>query len=489
MRLAIVVHLIGVLVRLFGTTFALPLVVAAYYGEWRDAAGFFVSGGATIGAGHLMRRAGGRRAEELVDRLRRPEGLAVVALTWLLIAHFAAMPYAWAGVPPVDALFESMSGLTTTGATMFRDFGTYGRSVFFWRAVTHWVGGLGVIALFVAVLPRLAVGGRQLFFAEAPGPTDEKLTPQLRQTALALWKVYGALTGLQVVALVLAGMSVYDAVCHAFATLAAGGFSPHPLSIAGYQSASIDWIVTAFMFLAGASFALQYRIARGRPGVILRDEEFRAYVGVVVVSSALLAWFLGRDGLPAHDALRHATFQAVSILTTTGFASVDFELWSDQAKIVLLVLMFVGGSAGSAAGGPKVVRHVLVARFTLRELKRTLHPHAVLPVKLGGRVVPDGIMREVVVFLLFYMLMFAAGAAVVVALGADLVTGVTATIATLGNIGPGFNAVGPMANYADLHPLSKIVLTLEMWIGRLEIFPVLVLFRLELWRGSRWELD
>ena len=489
MRLAIVAHLIGVLVRLFGTTFSLPLAVAAYYGEWRDAAGFLLSGSATIGAGHLMRRAGGRRAEELVDRLRRPEGLAVVALTWLLIAQFAAMPYVWAGVPPVDALFESMSGLTTTGATMFRDFGAYGRGVFFWRAVTHWVGGLGVIALFVAVLPRLAVGGRQLFFAEAPGPTDEKLTPQLRQTALALWKVYGALTGLQVLALLLAGMSFYDAVCHAFATLAAGGFSPHPLSIAGYQSASIDWIVTVFMFLAGASFALQYRIARGRPAVILRDEEFRAYLGVVIVSSVLLAWFLGRDGMGVHDAARHAVFQSISILTTTGFASVDFQLWSDQAKIVLLVLMFVGGSAGSAAGGPKVVRHVLVARFTLRELKRTLHPHAVLPVKLGGRVVPDAIMREVVVFMLFYMLMFGGGAAVVVALGADLVTGVSATIATLGNIGPGFNAVGPMANYADLHPVSKIVLTLEMWIGRLEILPVLVLFRLELWRGSRWSLD
>jgi trk system potassium uptake protein TrkH len=489
MRLAIVVHLIGVLVRLFGTMLGAPLLVAAFYGEWHDAAGFLLAGAITVVLGHLMRRAGGRRAEALVERLRRAEGLSVVAITWLLIAHLAAIPYAWAGLSPVDALFEAMSGLTTTGATVFRDFSSYGRGIFFWRSLTQWLGGMGVIALFVAVLPRLSIGGRELFFAEAPGPTDEKLTPQIRQTALALWKVYAALTGLEIIALQMAGMTLYDATCHSFTTLAAGGFSPHPLSIAGYQSAAIDWIVTAFMFLAGANFALQYRASRGHPGALLRDEEFRAYVGVVVASSLLLAWFLVGSGLPAGDALRHGAFQTVSIITTTGFASVDFQLWSDQAKIVLLLLMFIGGSAGSAGGGPKVVRHLLMARFTIRELRRTLHPRAVLPVKLGGRVVSDSIMRDVVVFMLFYMLTYAGGVAIVVALGADLLTGITATIATLGNIGPGFNAVGPMASFADLHPISKFVLTLEMWIGRLEVLPVLVLFRLELWRGSRWELD
>jgi trk system potassium uptake protein TrkH len=379
-----------------------------------------------------------------------------------------------------------MSGLTTTGATVFTDYTIYGRGVFFWRAMTQWLGGVGVIALFIAVLPRLAIAGRELFFAEAAGPSDDKLTPQLRQTAIALWRVYIVLTVAQVAALAVAGMSLFDAVCHAFTTLSAGGFSPHPLSVAGYQSAAIDWIIIVFMFIAGANFGLQYRAVRGGRRALVQDEELRAYAGVVAVASLFLAVVLIVDGMTSLDAVRHSAFQALSILTTTGYASADFELWSDQAKMVLFLLMFIGGCAGSAAGGPKVVRHILMARFTLRELKRTLHPRAILPVKLGGRVVPENILRDVQVFMLFYLLTFAVGAAIVVGLGADLLTGITASIACLGNIGPGFGAIGPMASFADLHPISKIVLTLEMWIGRLEVLTVLVLFRFEAWRTSRW---
>jgi trk system potassium uptake protein TrkH len=386
----------------------------------------------------------------------------------------------------VDALFEAMSGLTTTGATVLTDFDLFGRAMFFWRALTQWLGGLGVIALFVAVLPRLAIGGRELFFAEAPGPTDEKLTPQLRATAIALWRLYVGLTLVEAVALSLAGMSPYDAVCHALTTMAAGGFSPHAQSIAGYGSAAIDWIVIAFMFLAGANFALQYRLILGNGRAIARDPELRVYGGVVLVASAALAATLLRDGTALVDAVRHGVFQAISIVTTTGYASADFQLWSDQAKVVLILLMFVGGCAGSAAGGPKVVRHILMARLTLRELRRTLHPRAVLPVRLGERVVPESVLRNVQVFMLFYLLVFAVGTAVVVGFGADLVTGITASMACLGNIGPGLDDVGPMGSFAGLHPVSKIVLTVEMWIGRLEVLTVLVFFRLEPWRGARW---
>jgi trk system potassium uptake protein TrkH len=432
-----------------------------------------------------MRRAGGAGADD-VSLLRRVEGLAIVSAAWLLIAHLSAIPYYAAGLPFVDALFESMSGLTTTGATILTDFGTLGRGMFFWRALTQWLGGVGVIALFIAVLPRLAVGGRELFFAEAAGPTDEKLTPQLRRTAIALWQLYAALTLALTISLVLAGMSPYDAVCHAFTTMAAGGFSPHPLSIAGYASPTIDWIVTAFMFAAGANFALQYRAVLGRHVAIGQDEEFRAYAGLVLIAALAVAGLLVREGMAPLDALRHATFQVTSILTTTGFASTDFQLWGDQAKMVLLLLMFVGGCAGSAAGGPKVVRHILMARVTLRELKRVHHPRSVLPVKLGGRVVPEYILRDVQVFMLFYLLTFSVTTAITVALGADLMTGITASIACLGNIGPGFNDVGPMANFGLLHPVSKIVLTLAMWIGRLEVITVFVLFRAEPWRSARW---
>jgi trk system potassium uptake protein TrkH len=485
-RLSIVTHVTGTLVRLFSPALLAPAVVAAIYREWTDAVGFLAAFGATALVGAGMRRAGGGPVGDDIERLRRIEGIAVVALTWLVIAHLAAIPYVWAGLGAIDALFESMSGLTTTGATILTDFTAFGRGVFFWRALTHWVGGLGVIALFVAVLPRLAIGGRELFFAEAAGPTDDKITPQLQQTALALWKVYIALTAAEVAALMLAGMSLFDAVCHSMATLAAGGFSPNAQSIAGYQSAAIDWIVIVFMFAGGANFALQYRAVRGSRAAIVQDEEFRAYAGLVLLASAALALFLWGDGLPPMDAVRHGAFQVISIITTTGFASADFQLWSDQAKVVLFLLMFVGGCAGSAAGGPKVVRHVLMARVTLRELRRTLHPRAVLPVKLGGRVVPEHTLRDVQVFMLFYLLTFAVGTAVVVALGADLVTGITASIACLGNIGPGFEAIGPMSSFASLHPASKIVLTLEMWIGRLEVLTVLVFFRFEAWRSARW---
>lgn len=486
MRLAVVVHLVGLLVRLFGPMLIAPAAVAAMYGEWGDAAAFVVTSLGTMALGHVMRRAGGIRAEEAAERLRRVEGMCVVAGTWMLMAHVAAVPYVWAGLGPVDAFFEAMSGLTTTGATVIRDFDAFGRSIFFWRSMTQWLGGMGVIALFVAVLPRLAIGGRELFFAEASGPTDEKLTPQIRQTALVLWRLYAALTAAEVVALLAAGMSLFDAVCHAMTTLAAGGFSPHPQSIAGYDP-TVQWIICLFMILAGINFALQVRvITSGRGRALLRDEELRAYGGVIAVATTLLIFFLMADGAPLAAAVRHGLFQAVSILTTTGYASQDFQMWSDQAKVVLLALMFIGGSAGSAAGGPKVVRHVLMARYTLRELRRTLHPRAVLPVKLGERVVPDATMREVVVFMLFYILTFAIGATIVIGLGADLITGISASAATISNVGPGLNAVGPMNDYGDLHPISKVVLTLQMWIGRLEILTVLVLFRMEIWRSARW---
>jgi trk system potassium uptake protein TrkH len=486
MRVSVAIHVTGNLVRMFAATLIVPAMVASYYREWHDTAGFLVSALGTFVLGLMMQRAGGPDAAVDAERLRRIEGLAIVAGTWLVIANCSAVPFVWAGMGFIDALFEAMSGLTTTGATVIVDFNAFGRGIFFWRALTHWLGGLGVIALFVAVLPHLAIGGRELFFAEAPGPTDEKLTPQLRKTAMALWQLYAALTAAETVALMLAGMSLYNAVCHSMATMAAGGFSPNPLSIAGYGSATIDWIITAFMFVAGANFAVMYKAVRGRPGALVQDGELRVYTGIVLVASAALTVFLLRDGLGLSDAVRHAAFQVLSILTTTGFASVDFQLWSDQAKMVLFLLMFIGGCAGSAGGGPKVVRHLLMARYTLRELKRVLHPRAVLPVKLDGRVVPEQILGAVQVFMLFYLLTFSIGAAIVVALGADLITGITATIACLGNIGPGFDAVGPMANFAGLHPISKIVLTLEMWIGRLEVLTVLVFFRLEVWRTARW---
>jgi trk system potassium uptake protein TrkH len=486
MRVSLVVHVIGLVVRVFGLMFLAPLVVALVYSEYFDAVAFGVATFATCATGHLMRQAGGRAAEDAVEAMRRVEGLAIVSISWLLIAWFASIPYLWAGLGPIDAMFESMSGLTTTGATIFRDFGAYGRSIFFWRGFTQWIGGMGVIALFVAILPRLAIGGRELFFAETPGPDDEKVAPQIRRTAALLWRLYAVLTLLQIVALAMTGMPLFDSICNTFGTIGAAGFSPHPQSIAGYRNPAAEWVIIVFMFLAGANFAIQYRAITKRDfAIVSEDEEFRAYSGVIVVATVVVAIAIW-DTSDGTGSIRTALFQVLSILTTTGFATVDFAQWNDQAKAVLLGLMFIGACAGSASGGPKVVRHVLLAKYTLQELRRTLHPRAVLPVKLGGRVVPPAIMQGVVVFFLFYMLTFALCAAVVILLGADLVTGISAAAAAISNVGPGFGLVGPMGNFADLHPVSRIALTLAMWIGRLEVITVLVIFRAEAWRTSRW---
>ena len=481
MRLSIVVTITGGLLRGFGLMFLWPMVVAAYYREWTDLWGFVLAGVVAAGLGQLMRLAHSDREPEL----RRIEALAIVAGTWLVVAIVGAVPYVWVGLTPVDALFESMSGFTTTGATIFTDFDAFGRGLLFWRSLTQWLGGMGVIALFVAILPRLAMGVGQLFFAEAPGPTDEKLTPKIGKTAAVLWRLYAGLTAAEFIALWIAGMSPYDAICHAMTTLAAGGFSPNPLSIAGYDSAAVEWIICGFMFLAGANFALQFR-ALSRPGLLVRNEEFQVYSVIVLVATVLVAGFLWQAGGQFTDTVRQGLFQTLSILTTTGYASVDFNLWGDQTRMILLVLMFIGGCAGSAAGGPKVLRHMLIGRYTLTELRRTLHPRAVLPVKAGGKVISDTVMRTVLVFFLFYVLTFALCAMAVILLGADLVTGVTATMATLGNVGPGLGDVGPMASYGHLHPLSKLVLTGAMWVGRLEVLTVLALLRLEVWSSAHW---
>lgn len=499
MRLTLLAHTTGIVLRLFGPLLALPIAVELLDGSWRDTPGFVLAGVSAFVVGDVLRRLhpGG-------TGLTRTEGMAVVSLVWLAVAVFGAIPYLWAGLGPVDSLFESMSGFTTTGATVMRDFGLYSRAIFFWRSLTQWLGGMGVIALFVAVLPALAVAGRQLFFAEAPGPSEERLTPRIRQTAIALWSIYLGLTLLEILLLLLTGMPLYDSVCNSLTTLAAGGFSPHPGSIGGYNNPAAEWVITLFMFLAGANFALQYSALRGRPLRLLRDEEFRAYVGIIVVSTLLLcaslygyarnapASYLEAETTtrPLHEAtplalLRLALFQSLSILTTTGFATDDFNLWGDGARVVLLVLMFIGGSAGSAAGGPKVVRVLLLFRHAVRELFRAAHPSAIKPVMLGGRPIPSEVMRAITTFLLLYLMTFAASTTVVVLLGLDLLSGLTASIATLGNIGPGYGVVGPMANFADLHPVSKMVLFVNMWVGRLEVMTVFVILQRNVWRGTR----
>ena len=484
MRFPLIAYLVGSILRVFGTTLVAPIGVALFYGEGWDAIGFALAGLTAICLGQASRHASGKATSDL----RRIEALAAVAITWLSVALIGAIPYTWAGLPLIDSFFESMSGFTTTGATILSDFSILGRGLLFWRSLTQWLGGMGVLILFVAILPRLAIGMRKFFFDQVLASTDERLTPHIRRTASILWRLYAALTLLEAVALRIAGMPLYDAVCHSMTTLAAGGFSPNPESIMGYQNPALEWIICSFMFLAGANFALQYLTLHGRIKALFGNDEFRAYTSIGILSALLITLFIWQNTEgDFFSALRQGLFQALSILTTTGYASADYTQWNDQAQMILLLLMFVGGCAGSAAGGPKVLRYLLISRYTLLELRRTLHPRAILSVKLGTKVVPDDVMRTVIVFFLFYFLTFALYVTIIVGLGTDLVTGITATIATLGNVGPGLNLVGPMSNYGHLHPVSKLVLTSAMWIGRLEVLTVLALLRPEVWKTIHWK--
>lgn len=443
-------------------------------------AGFLITTALALPTGLFLRWLGRPDAEP-----SRREALIAVLLMWLLLPAFAATPYVIdGGMSGLNAMFESMSGFTTTGATVLTDFGDFGQALFLWRSMSQWVGGIGILVLFIAVFPQLAIAGRQLFFAEAPGPTEERLTPRLRHTAGAVVSVYSGLTLACALAYGVAGMSTYDAFAHAFTTLAAGGFSPNGLSFAGFANPALEWVAVLFMFFAGASFPLLYRAITGRPRDLLRDAEFRTYTAILLAMSAGLSWLL-LDRFGTLDAIRHGAFQVLSIMTTTGFASTDFALWSMPAQALLIMLMFIGGSAGSAGGGVKVARWLIITKNTAREVRRALHPRAVLPVRVGRRIVPEEVLRAVAAFITLYVGLFGITVVVLVLFGADFVTAFTASIACLGNIGPGMASVGPMANFADLHPVSRGLLTFAMYAGRLEVVTVFVVFIPEWWRLPR----
>ena len=410
----------------------------------------------------------------------RREAFVLVTLAWVMASVAGAIPFVlfngvgfWA-----DALFESASGFTTTGATILTDIEVQPAGLLLWRSLTHWMGGMGIIVLGIAVLPKLAVGGMELLGAEAPGPITEKMTPRIAQTAKLLWVSYTAFTVLEVAALMVLGVGPLDAVNHAMATMATGGFSTLNRSVGGFDSWAIELVVLLFMVIAGANFALHFQMLRGRPKLLFRDPEFRLYVGILGVATFVMAvdLLLHRWTLDIFAAVRHAAFQAATIVTTTGFATVDFDTWPNFSKAVLFLLMFVGGCAGSTGGSVKVVRIMIVLKKMGADLRRMVRPHAVLPVRVGTRAIPEEVVGSVTTFFLLYLTLFAAGGLVVALLtGLDLVSAFSASAACLGNIGPGFGRVGATMNYAFFPASAKVVLLVLMIVGRLELYTVLVL--------------
>jgi len=413
------------------------------------------------------------------------EGFAVVSFGWIFYALFGALPFTLSGAIPsyLDGVFETMSGFTTTGSTILVQIEGLPESILLWRALTHWLGGMGIIVLSLAILPMLGVGGMQLFKAEVPGPTADRLKPRIQDTAKLLWGVYVLLTGMEVILLMFGGMNFYEALCHAFATLATGGFSTRNASVGGYDSAYIDWVITFFMFLAGVNFSLHYHALRGRLKDFFRNEEFRFYLYITLGVTALIV-FLNQGTVYSSwlDNLRFSAFQTVSILTTTGFGTADYEQWSVLAQYLLVFLMFVGGCAGSTAGGIKTARILLVLKYAQVQLFRLIHPKSVRLVKLGDLPVDRDVMQSILGFFTLYIGIWVIASFLMAAVGLDLVSAAASVIATLGNIGPGLGSVGPVDNFAHVPQLGKVILIICMLLGRLELFTVLVLFFPSFWR-------
>lgn len=431
--------------------------------------------------------------------VKRREGYIIVSFGWMVMSASGVLPYLFSGAIPsvTDAFFETISGYTTTGASILNDIEVLPEGILFWRSLTHWIGGMGIIVLAIAILPLLGIGGMQLFAAEAPGPGGDKLHPRITDTAKRLWFIYLGYTVAETLLLKLAGMSFFDAINHAMSTLSTGGFSTKNASIAYWSDQPIiQYIIIFFMFLAGTNFVLSYFAFKGKVQKILRDEEFkfyRVFIAIFAILAALVVYF--QASVPVSDyhpmvwgagesAFRHALFQVLAVVTTTGFVTADFTAWTPFLTVFFFGLMFAGGSAGSTSGGIKVMRHILIIKNGLLEFKRTLHPSAIIPVRFNGKTVTEHIVYNIIAFFVLYMLLFIIGAFVLGFLGLDFISAVGGAASSLGNVGPAFGSLSPLNNFSGLPVLGKWWCGFLMLAGRLELFTVLILLTPYFWKKT-----
>ncbi len=457
----------------------LPILVSLIYAE-DDLTSFIISAGIT-GLTGLVLFFTFRTEHDL--RLR--EGFALVTFAWLSFALFGALPFYLSGYIPsfTDAFFETMSGFTTTGASILTDIELLPHGLLFWRSFTHWIGGMGIILLSLAVLPLLGVGGMQLYKAEVPGPEHDKLKPRIKDTAKILWEVYLLISVVQMVLLYLAGMNVFDSICHTFGTMATGGFSTKNASIGHYQGATIHYIIIIFMLIAGINFSLHYKALRGRVSSYWKDPETRFFFFLIGAgSSIIIAELYLSQHYSLFEGLQKGLFQVISIITTTGYGTDDYEKWSSSSQVILFLFMFLGGCAGSTAGGIKIMRSLVMVKFALNEIKKLIHPNAVLPIRIGDRTIPKDVVGNIAGFFLIYLGIFVCGVLFMTLLGIDFMSSLGAVAASIGNIGPGLGSVGPTDNYAHIPQLGKWTLSFLMLVGRLEIYPVIILLTPTFWK-------
>lgn len=488
----IIIHLMGLLLLFNGGFMVLAAVISGFYADGATL-GISLAAITTLFVGGLaMYFTRGHKKE-----VKRKEGYIIVAMGWIIMSASGILPYILSGsIPDVtNAFFETMSGYTTTGASILEDIEALPEGILFWRSLTHWIGGMGIIVLAIAILPILGIGGMQLFAAEAPGPAGDKLHPRITDTAKRLWFIYLGYTIAETILLNIAGMSLFDAINHALSTLSTGGFSTKNASVAYWNDRPvIQYIIMLFMFLAGTNFVLSYFAFKGRVQKIIRDEEFKYFAIFTGIFAAMVTAviFLRADvpvseyfpmvNGPLESAFRHGLFQVLAVITTTGFVTADFTAWTSFLTIVFFGLMFAGGSAGSTAGGIKVMRHILIIKNGLLEFKRTLHPNAIIPVRFNGKTVSPQIVYNIIAFFVLYMLLFIIGALVLGFLGLDFISAIGGAASTLGNVGPAFGTLNPLSNYNDLPALGKWWCCFLMLAGRLELFTVLILLTPYFWK-------
>jgi len=465
--------------------------------------GIFYAGITTIIVGLLFRFV----TKGFKKEIKKREGYIVVTLGWIFMSLSGSLPYLFTESIPsfTNAFFETISGYTTTGASILDDIESMPKGILFWRSTTHWIGGMGIIVLTIAVLPLLGIGGMQLFAAEAPGPSADKLHPRITDTAKRLWYIYFGFTITEAILLKFAGMSVFDAINHAMSTLSTGGFSTKNASVAYWNDQpAIQYIIVIFMFLAGTNFVLSYYAFKGKISKVLHDEEFKTYffniIGLTIIVAIVIYFKANVSQIPteiqliAHpmvygefeSSLRHGLFQVASVITTTGFVTADFTIWTPFLTVIFFFLMFFGASAGSTAGGVKFVRHIIMIKNGFLEFKRSIHPSAIIPVRYNNRTVSQDIVFNIMAFFILYLLVFALGALVFGFLGLDYVTSLGGAASSLGNVGPAFGKLSPVHNFNSLPDLGKWWSAFLMLLGRLELFTVMILFTPYFWKSNKF---
>ena len=483
MRYSIIFNILGTFLKNIGALFIVPIIAAFFLNESKEIIPFLITGIFTIALGFLFTIKKVNQKE--VDNIKKTESLTTVFFSWVLFALIYSIPYLFYNMSFTNACFESMSGITTTGATIMQDFSLYPKTLFFFRSLSQWLGGMGIVVLFIAVLPRIAVAGRQMFYAEAPVPTQDKATPRIRYTASWLWTIYLTYTILEIIALKFCGLDLYHAIITSFSTIATGGFSAMPNSIIDYNNTKVTICVLLFMFLAGTNYIIIYRcIKNKKPAALFKSEELKIYTLTTIILSSLLAFSLILNShYNIKDAFINSSFEIITTMTTTGFAVDNYVKWDIISKVILFLAFFTGGCAASTSGGIKIIRWVFIAKYLKRELNKIIHPQGVYPIKLEGSAIASDIISQMVAFLIFYFLIYAIGTLFILLIEKNAVIAFSTSITALSNVGPAYGIIGPLDSFAILHTSTRWILILLMLIGRLEIIPFLAILNKDLWKN------